>query len=652
MEQFTPIALIGAGGIGKTSIALTILHNDRVKQRFGNDRRFIRCDQFPSSLPHFLRRLSKVIGAGIENPEDLAPLRPFLSSREMLIIFDNAESVLDPQGPDAGEIYLVIEELSQLSNISLCITSRISTLPPNCETLEIPTLSMQAARDTFYRIYKHGQQSDPVDQILANLDFHPLSITLLATVAHQNKWGIHRVTKEWETRRTNVLQTGYNKSLAATIELSLASPMFQELGPHARELLGVVAFYPRGVDENNLGWFFPIISNRADIFDRFCVLSLTYRSNEFIRMLAPLRDHLSPRAPLSSPLLRITKDHYFSRLSDGLVSPNKPGFEEDRWIVSEDENVEHLLSVFTSIDADSGSVWDACNGFMNHLYWHKPRLVTLGPKIRQLPDNHPLKPRCLYHLSRSLQSVGRTAECEELLTRTLELCRDRGDLDFVVRTLVMLSRVNRQRKEAVQQAKEALEISEQLNDTVTHAECLVQLSCSFFDDGQIDTAEETAHHAITLLKEGDQFQVCKCHRVLGDIYRSKGNRGEAVKHLETALEIASSHDWLQEAFRGYLSLATLAFKEGRYDDAGAHIEKAKQRATNSEFGLAGAMEFQARILYCKRNFREAESEALCAADAYRKLGAVGRAESCRRLLDLIRAELDKAVPSGSGSNES
>ena len=642
-ENLTPTALIGPGGIGKTSIALTVLHHARIRQRFGDNRRFIRCDQFTTSYGHFLGRLSKVAGAGVENPEDLASLRLFLSSKEFFIVLDNAESILDPQGMDAQEIYGAVEELSQFSNIFLCITSRISTIPSDCKTLNIPTLSIEAARDSFYRIYENGQRSNIVDKILDQLDFHPLSITLLATVAHQNKWDTSRLGKEWERHRTGVLETGHKKSLAATIELSLASPLFRDLGPDARAVLGVVAFFPRGIHENNFDWLFPTISNRADIFDKFCILSLTYRSSGFVTMLAPLRDYLSPKDPKSSPLLCATKEHYFSRMSTE-VDPNSPNFGETQWVTSEDVNVEHLLDVFTTIDANSDSVWEACANFMEHLQWHKKRLVILKSKIEGLPDEHRFKPECLFGLAWLLDSVGNRAEYIRLLTDTLDLERERGNDYQVARTLRHLSEANRQMgltKEGIRRAQEALEILERLGNTIGQGQCLIRLALSLHGDKQVDAAEEAALRANDLFSGKDnQFGLCESHRALGEIYRSKGEIKKAIHHFEVVLGIASPFNWHGQLFGALYSLAEIFGDEGEFDDANSLIERAKLHTVNSAYYLGHAMGLQAWIWYKQRRLEEARSEALRAANVYERLGAANDVEECRTLLQVIEKELD------------
>jgi tetratricopeptide (TPR) repeat protein len=642
-ENLEPIALIGAGGIGKTSIALTVLHHDRIKERFGDNRRFIRCDQFPASRAHFLARLSEVIGVGIKDPKDLTPLRYSLSSKEMLIILDNAESILDPQGKNAQEIYSVVNELCQFKTISLCITSRIMTVPRYCKRPDIPTLSMEAAREIFYDIYDiHGQHAI-INDLLRRLDFHALSITLLATTASHNGWDYERLAKEWDAQRAQVLRTGYNESLATTIELSLASPTFQSLGPNARDLIGAVAFFPQGIDEKNLSWLFPAIPNRTNIFDQFYVLSLTYRSNGFITILAPIRDYFGPKDPESSPLLCATRDRYLSRLSVD-IDPDKPRFEEARWIVSEDVNVEHLLDVFTSADPSKSDVWDACYHFMEHLYWHKPRQTLLGSKIEALPDDHRSKPKCLSELSQLFERVGIHTERKRLLSHTLELERRWGDNSRVAQTLQRLSVANRLvslDEEGIQRAKEALEIFERIGDTTGQALCLSELSCLFSKTFQPDAAEDAASRGIELISEKDQgYLFCDLTQALGIIYCSKGEKAKAIHHFETVLRIASPPNWRDLLVWTHCDLAELFQDEEEFDDAGTHLERAKSYAVDNPYQLGRAMYMQACVWYQQRRLEEAKSEVSRAIEILERHGVEDGIPACRDLLRRVELAVE------------
>jgi tetratricopeptide (TPR) repeat protein len=637
-ENLQPIALIGAGGIGKTSIALAVLHHNRIEQRFGENRRFLRCDQFSASRAQFLARLSKVIGAGVENPEDLTPLRPSLSSKETLIVLDNAESVLDPQGTGAREIYSIVDELCRFKKVCLLITSRITTVPPHCKRSEIPTLSMEASCDIFYGTYGSRGKSDIINDLLHRLDFHALSITLLATTAAHNAWDHDRLAKEWDAQRARVLQTVYNESLAATVELSLTSPTFRSLDPYARDLLGVIAFFPQGIDEKHLDWLFPTISNRNTLFDVFCSLSLTYRSNGFVMMLAPIRDYLRPQDPRSSPLLCATRDHYFSRLSID-ADPDHPGRGEGRWVMSEGVNIEHLLDVYTSIDPNSEDIWDACYHFMIHLYWHKPRQTILGSKIEALADDHPSKPKCLSQLALLFGQVGNHAEQKRIITDALELERRRGDEAQIAATLRRLSGVNRRLnlfKEGIRQAEEALGIFERTNDAIQQARCLNTLAFLLLEDEQICAAENAASRAMDLVpKKGQEFLVCQLHRKLGKIHHSKGEKKEAIHHFETGLRIASHFEWHSMQYWIHSSLAWLFIDGGEFDDANVHIERRKFHAADNPNRLGQATLGQANVWYRQLRLEDAKSEALHALEIFEKLGNEKDASHCRRLLQKV-----------------
>jgi len=306
-------------------------------------------------------------------------------------------------------------------------------------------------------------------------------------------------------------------------------------------------------------------------------------------------------------------------------------------------NAEHLLDVFTSIDAESDDVWNTCAKFMRHLYWHKKRLVALGPKIEELQDDHPSKPICLFRLSHLFDSVGNFMEEKRLLAHVLKLYRERGDDGRVAVALRSLSDVNRQLclyKEGIQQAEEALEIRERFGDPVAQARCLNFLACLLYEDGQLDAAEKATSRAIDLFpEEGNQFPVCQCHRILGNIHRSKGQKEKAIHHYETALGIASN--WHDELFWNHYALAEAFFDGDRFNDAYAYIDRAKSHITNA-YDLGRALELQASFLYRQDRLEEARCEVLRAADAYEKVGAAKNAEDCRGLLQ----QIEEAVKNG------
>ena len=263
----------------------------------------------------------------------------------------------------------------------------------------------------------------------------------------------------------------------------------------------------------------------------------------------------------------------------------------------------------------------------------------LGSRIEALADDHDSKPKCLSGLSQLFRRIGNHAERKRLLTHTLELQRRRKDDLKVAETLRHLSEANLDlgvNEEGIRQAKEALEIFERVGDVVGQVNLLSVISWLLFNDKQLDAAKDAASCAIGLASEkGQEYLICRLHRFLGLVYRSKGEKEKAIHHFEIALRIASSLNWHDALFWTHYDLAHLFCDEGEFDDVNFHTEQAKPHTLGDAYKLGCVRHMQADIWYLQGRLEDAKSEVLCALDIFEKLGAAYNAGVCRDLLQMV-----------------
>ena len=154
--------------------------------------------------------------------------------------------------------------------------------------------------------------------------------------------------------------------------------------------------------------------------------------------------------------------------------------------------------------------------------------------------------------------------------------------------------------------------------------------------GQLDAAEEAVIKSISLLpQKGQEYLVCRSHYVLGDIYRSRGERWQAIYQYEVALEIATTFNWPHFLFGVHSSLANIFLDQDEVDDAQAHIEQAKSHALDNPYDFGRAVLLKAWIWYRQNRLHDAASEALRAQEIFKQLRILEELEVYQALLRLI-----------------
>ncbi|KAJ7644954.1 hypothetical protein FB45DRAFT_301198 [Roridomyces roridus] len=315
-QEHARIVILGAGGMGKTSLARAALHDPSLSERFQHHL-FVSCESASTGID-----IAGIVGEhlGLQPGKNLTKLvlRTLAARGSCLLILDNLETTWEPLETRAAvEDFLSL--LTDIPHLALIVTMRGAERPSGVRWSRpflqpLGPLSEEAARTMFFEIADEDHHPTEVNQLLQFADNMPLAIDLMAhLVAYE---GCADVLARLETERTALLSGGRDRrsSLDASIALSLSSARVKSQ-PGATDLLSLLAILPDGLSDVELGHSaLPI----DDIFACRTVLLSTslvyYDTKKRLRSLVPIREYMQRSHPTPRPIIRSLQKHFYTLL--------------------------------------------------------------------------------------------------------------------------------------------------------------------------------------------------------------------------------------------------------------------------------------------------------------------------------------------------
>ncbi|KAJ6559409.1 hypothetical protein DFH09DRAFT_514520 [Mycena vulgaris] len=348
LAQETPrIAILGAGGMGKTSLARAVLHHPTVTGKCAQHRFFIPCDLTLSK-----DELVILIGAhlGLKPTKNLAKviLHHFTTNPACLLILDNLETLWESMEirRDIDEFLSLLTEVKQLA---LIITMRGTERPATVQWTRpflpaLKPLTQAAARQTFIDIVDDGHDSDDIDKVLLLTGNMPLAIDLIAHLVDSE--GCSQVLAHWEEEKTSVISDGYDRrsNLNLSISMSLSSPRLRSV-PHCQDLLSLLSMLPDGLSDVELVKSQLPIKDILSCKAALLSTSLAYSDDQRrFKVLVPIREYMARSYPPMDYLVQALLNYFHQLLEfnykySGTVSASEMTLR----ITSNFSNIQGLL---------------------------------------------------------------------------------------------------------------------------------------------------------------------------------------------------------------------------------------------------------------------------------------------------------------------
>ncbi|KAJ7779617.1 P-loop containing nucleoside triphosphate hydrolase protein [Mycena metata] len=347
-SQGTPrIAILGAGGMGKTSLARTVVHHQEITTKYVENWFFVVCDTASSKT-----ELAGIIGAhlGLKPGKDLtrAILQRFSSNPPSLLILDNLETVWEPV-ESREEIEKFLSLLADINSPALVITMRRAERPSRVQWTRpfippLPPLAQDAARKMFIDIADDKHLVGEVDQVLSLTNNMPLSISLLAHLVDAE--GCLQILSRWETKKTSLISEGYDKrsNLELSISLSLSSPRITSV-PHSQDLLALLSMLPDGLSDVELKQTkFPIKDIPRCKAALLCTALAYTDAHKRLKVLVPIREYMGRLFPPSHQMIQSLSKHFHALLESSTAAlGTKSGKALLDRITSNYSNIENIL---------------------------------------------------------------------------------------------------------------------------------------------------------------------------------------------------------------------------------------------------------------------------------------------------------------------
>jgi GTPase SAR1 family protein len=416
------VAILGLGGMGKTSLALTVLHSSKARERYSG-RIFLSCEGI-ATVDQLISDLADILHFPAANRD--STLRHFVlqclaRGPSTLICLDNFETLWDPP-QTRNMIESLLGELDGIQNISIILTMRGTQRPASVhwsKPLLPPLVPLSIVHMKSILVNIADTADNPsIHKLLECIGGVPLAAFLLANLLRDGLETPSGLWSRWESESTSMIETGGQdrlSSLDTSIQLSIDSPRMKAC-PSAKLILSILALLPNGFPEDlnlrlrlgeKLAEMEHSYERSIQALKRVALISVDTSTTDVprLRLVPAIRHYCLMNLGITDPLLSAVTEVYSQFIADNsnftnprlhpVVSPELPNLQAvfklalQRLGAYVDEEILRSVADYTE--------------WCLYLGDHSDDLIHSALRIAE--DRHLESPECLYSAGKLYESL-------------------------------------------------------------------------------------------------------------------------------------------------------------------------------------------------------------------------------------------------------